>query len=110
MITIIGLIGLTIILTNGLITEAFRKWLYSKNDFLGEAAECSLCIGFWMGAVYSYCYRQEPIVQDILYGAMIAVLAYLIDFVLDNLRAKNELLWWESSQTKSTSGEEDDSK
>jgi len=95
MIKIIGLIGLTIIITNGRITESLRAWLYSKTEIIGAFLECSMCVGFWIGSLYSFLFvRQMNVCLDIvIFGGMISLLSYMVDLLLEHIKVKNELLW-----------------
>ena len=112
-IEIIGLVGLTIIFTNGRITEKLRALAVKKNEIIGEFLECSLCVGFWVGFLYSFFFRDgditisESLLCDFLYGGMISIISLLIDIKLEHLRLKNELLRWEKAQIETTGRSED---
>ena len=54
-------LGLTCILKYGNVLHAPRKFLCSKSSYLEELFSCSLCLGFWSGAVIaSFIYYVSP--------------------------------------------------
>ena len=97
MFEILGLIGITMIITNGLITESFRDLLFSKIEFLGRMMECGMCIGFWAGLFYKFAQR-ESFVNVILFAATISLLSHIVDIVM--ARIKYGMLRREETETE----------
>jgi len=93
-IEILGLIGLSNIIINGIITKKLRAWLYTKNEIVGSLLECAICVGFWTGFLYSLFFKSKMdiCVNDILFGGMISILAFIIDIIIENIEVKNGLL------------------
>lgn len=99
MYEILGLIGFTIVITNGYITEKLRYWVLEKNNFFGTLFSCSMCIGFWVGLLYSIFLREQPIKESLLFGFSISLMAHFTDTILNFLGVADELLWWKKKET-----------
>jgi len=101
----LGLVGFTLILTNGYITENFRFWLVNKNKVLGRFFSCSMCVGFWVGFIYFYCYLLSKTVETIfgciLFGSAISFMSCLSDSLINFLKVNDGMLWWRNSDENS---------
>ena len=99
----LGLIGFTLIITTGYITENFRFWLIEKNKVLGRFFSCSMCVGFWIGFFYSLFFTTVTINNHILFGCAISFLSYLSDSLINFLKVSDELLWWKNKNSNRNS-------
>lgn len=49
-------VGLTLILTHGVIFNIPRKWIASKSEVISHFVGCSQCVGFWSGLLIGLLY------------------------------------------------------
>lgn len=91
-LTIIGLIGITLVITTGKIFDELRRWLLSFHVWfnplrvLGEVMSCTMCAGWWVGAVWAVC-NGTSWGAAIVIGGILSVLSFTADEVLTILVA-----------------------
>ena len=77
------MIGATLIFTSGYIFDELRNLAARINKHFGIFVACSMCLGFWIGFGYCYCFRKElTLVEKILFGCCISVLSYVADVII----------------------------
>ncbi len=79
-LTIIGLIGITIIITAASIFEPARVKLENFSKTLGTLARCQMCAGFWAGFSYAF---VTQLIHPLLMGGAIAAMAWAIYAIID---------------------------
>jgi hypothetical protein len=79
----VSCIGLTFILKYGSILEWLRKFLSKQSLYLMELFSCSLCLGFWAGAVVGLISPYNPL----LFATYGAAVSWYADYVLDYIVA-----------------------
>jgi len=85
--TIIGLIGVTLVIAVGKIFEPSREWLkgfshpWNPLRVLGEGMSCTMCAGWWVGFWWGL-YAGHPLGMSIVDGGVVSVLSYLSDELL----------------------------
>lgn len=72
-LTITGLIGITVIITSSPILKKLREKIRSKSLTLYNFSICSLCIGFILGSVVKW---------SLIFGGVIGILSYIVDLML----------------------------
>jgi hypothetical protein len=76
---IIGLSGLTIIMSAGSIFDSTREFVSSKNKFLGELVSCPMCLGFWVGLFFGFLLMNHP---PVIVAGMVSVISWgIFNFV-----------------------------
>lgn len=89
--TLVGLIGITIIITGGKIFDGLRKWLlgfaiaWNPLRILGEIMSCTMCAGWWVGFVWALCAGHGW--ASIVMGGVVSVAAFTADEALTILAA-----------------------
>jgi hypothetical protein len=59
---ILGLVGLTIIISSGSIFDKPRGIIANRSKFLGELISCPMCLGFWVGLICAVLFGTNPII------------------------------------------------
>lgn len=72
---IIGLSGLTIIMSAGNIFESTRNFISNKNKFFGELVSCPMCLGFWVGLFFGFLILEYP---PIILAGMVSLISWMI--------------------------------
>jgi len=98
LVEIFGLVGIVIIITNAYIFESIRLWIIEKSDFFGIFISCSMCIGFWIGLGYSFINKDFNLIEKILFGGFISILAYLTDLILNLIEKIINGLWMSETE------------
>jgi hypothetical protein len=80
-LTLFGLVGLTIIISTGAIFEKTRDLISSKSKFFGELISCPMCLGFWVGLIFSFIYKQDPFVLSGLVSLFSWVFYNIVDLI-----------------------------
>ena len=76
---IIGLSGLTIIMSSGSIFDTTREFISKKSKFFGELVSCPMCLGFWVGLFFGFVWMKYP---PIILAGMVSVISWtLFNFV-----------------------------
>lgn len=78
---ILGLVGITLILTSSFILIPLRDRIVNLNKYFGILVNCSACTGFWTGLIYGL-YTKETIVNSILLGGSVSFIAYFSDSLI----------------------------
>lgn len=86
---VLGLTGITIILTSGAILDGFRSWVARRSAFLGKLIDCPMCSGFWVGLLYGL--WLEP-VSAILFAGLISLSSWAIYTIIDYFATKS--MWY----------------
>jgi len=86
LLTILGLTGITIIITSGAILDHFRAWVASRSAFLGKLIDCPMCSGFWVGLIYGLCTAPY---SAILFGGLISLSSWTIYTIVDYFSTKS---------------------
>ncbi len=85
---ILGCVGITLIIVTGKVSKPLRMYLvgfrYNLNPLkiLGNLLSCSMCSGFWIGFLWSWLLSQNLVLESILWGGLISLVSYTIDFFL----------------------------
>lgn len=85
--TLIGLVGVTLVIAVGKIFESTRTWLqgfthrWNPLRFIGEAMGCTMCAGWWVGFAWGL-YAGHGAVGSIITGGVISMAAYVGDELL----------------------------
>lgn len=85
--TVIGLIGVTLVIAVGKIFEPLRDWLkgfanrWNPLRWVGEGMSCTMCSGWWVGFWWGV-YQAQPWGVCVVMGGVVSVLAYLADEIL----------------------------
>lgn len=85
--TVVGLIGVTLVIAVGKIFDPIRDWLkgfshqWNPLRWLGEGMSCTMCSGWWVGFWWGV-YQVQPWGTCVVTGGAISVLAYVADEVL----------------------------
>lgn len=103
-LTILGLTGITIILTSGAILDGFRTWVANRSIFLGKLIDCPMCSGFWVGLLYGL--WTAPF-SAILFGGMISLSSWVIFTLVDYFATKSMWCAVQIQQTTQTEQTED---
>ena len=86
LLTILGLTGLTVILTSGAILDSFRAWVARHSAFLGKLIDCPMCSGFWVGLLYGL-WASPP--SAILFAGLISLSSWTIFTIVDYFATKS---------------------
>jgi hypothetical protein len=96
-LTIVGLIGITIVITTGKVFDGARKWLlgfevqYNPLRVLGEIMSCTMCAGWWVGCIWGWS-SGISIVGMVVAGGLIGILSFATDELLSILVASSTRL------------------
>lgn len=91
-IVIIGLIGVTLVISTGKIFDGLRKWLtgfavwFNPLRVLGEIISCTMCAGWWVGSAWAWL-NGSSLGAGVVVGGLVSVLAFTADEVLTILVA-----------------------
>lgn len=107
LIAIIGLVGLTNIITRSYVLQPLREMVPS--DALKYMVSCPMCMGFWVGVLYfcifmptdtsfSFCIT---LFETIMYGGLISVCSATMVLLLDYVAFKKTALIDEISHINS---------
>lgn len=107
---ILGLVGITIIITTGSIFEELRNKVSETSQILGKLINCPMCTGFWIGFFFGF---LSDIAPPIIVGGLISLLSWSIYSVVDYFITKGT--WYATriiseNEGGPTEGEEDESK
>ena len=86
LLELVGLVGVTLVVTHGTIFEGLRGWLNSFTHrfnflrWLGVLLSCPQCSGFWVGALWAIA-LQKPWVTVFIAGGLVSVGAVVANFV-----------------------------
>ena len=84
MLFLTSFVGITIILTSSSIFSKFRSLVSNFGDIFEEFIHCPMCVGFWVGFIFSIYYSIDPI----LFGPATSVVSWTLYSYIDNLQTK----------------------
>lgn len=97
---ILGLVGVTIIITIGTIFEDIREKISEKSSVLGKLINCPMCTGFWVGFFFGF---ASGIAPPIIMGGLISLLSWSAYSVIDYFITKGT--WYATQIVKETTTE-----
>lgn len=83
-VTILGLIGVTLVISVGKIFESTREWLKGFTHrlnplrFVGEVMGCTMCAGWWVGFAWGL-YAGQAAPAAVVSGGVVSLTAYVTD-------------------------------
>ena len=83
---VLGLVGITIIITSSSILNSLRIQIKKRSDTLGELIECPMCTGFWVGLFFG---AVSGIAPPIIMGGLISLLSWSTYTVVDYFATKS---------------------
>ncbi len=89
---IIGLVGVTIVISGGKIFDGLREWLlgfavrWNPLRLLGVMMSCTMCAGWWVGFVWGLT-TGHGYGASIIFGGLISVVSFATDEALTILAA-----------------------
>lgn len=100
---IIGLIGLTLVVSTGRIFQPLREWLlgFEKSTnvlrVLGELMSCSMCSGVWVGFLWGLFVERLGMAHSVILGGVISVASLAMNEML-GLLGLGRLAWTRRNQ------------
>lgn len=94
---LVGLVGVTLVISVGSIFDPLRDWLKGfevrSNPLrvLGELMSCPMCSGWWVGFAWGI-YSREPVFESIIIGGVVSVMAFMTDEVFALMSAGSRVL------------------
>jgi hypothetical protein len=99
---ILGLVGITIIITAGSIFEELRNNIAEKSVVLGKLINCPMCTGFWVGFFFGFMDGMAP---PMITGGLVSLLSWVAYSMVDYLNTKGT--WYATQIVKETEGTSD---
>lgn len=87
LLTVVGLIGVTLLLSVGKWLDGLREWLLGFSvranplRILGETLSCTISVGFFVGVAWSL-YQADSWAKVFVWGGLISLAAYATDEAL----------------------------
>lgn len=81
----LGLAGITIIITSSKIFENIRNRISEMSTTLGELVNCPMCTGFWTGFFFGI---MSDIAPPLVLGGLISLLSWSIYTFVDYISTK----------------------
>lgn len=88
---LIACVGLTSILIYGSIFNKPRTWLKGRHKIIQDFLSCSMCIGFWVGLIYSLV-LNDTIHHHITIALASSACCWLYDSVVGASQAREVFL------------------
>jgi integral membrane sensor domain MASE1 len=106
---ILGLVGITVIITAGSIFEEIRNKVSESSVVLGKLINCPMCTGFWIGFFFGFTVDMGP---AIIVGGLVSLLSWTIYSIVDYFVTKGT--WYATriiseTETGTIEGEENES-
>ena len=85
---VIGLIGITLVISAGKIFEPLRDWLlgfekeYNPLRVIGNLLNCSMCCGFWVGFLWGFFVSQFSWPVALILGGLISITSLATDEIM----------------------------
>ena len=99
---ILGLVGITIIITSSVFFESVRERVSNYSQVLGELINCPMCTGFWVGLFFGF---VSGIAPPVIIGGLVSLLSWSIYTVVDYFSTK--ATWHATQIVKETPVESD---
>ena len=97
----LGCTGITLIIVLSNLLEPVREFISSKFNFLNKLINCTMCTGFWVGAVCSIWFDINPV----LAGATSALLSWSVSSIVETF---NTVSLYLDSHLEDEDGEKDE--
>jgi hypothetical protein len=97
---ILGLVGITIIITAGAIFEDIREKISQNSNVLGKLINCPMCTGFWVGFFFGF---ASGIAPPIIVGGLVSLLSWSTYSLVDYFITKGT--WYATQIVKETTTE-----
>ena len=87
LLTVVGLIGVTLLVSVGKWLDGLREWLLGFSvranplRILGETLSCTISAGFFVGAAWGL-YQADPWAKVFVWGGLVSLAAYTADETL----------------------------
>ena len=107
---VVGLIGVTLVLSAGKIFEFLREWLlgfeYKLNPlrWAGELLSCSMCCGMWVGFLWGFFVEGWSWYVALIFGGCISIVSLVSDELV-GLISLYRLSWAKRGQGAMTAEE-----
>jgi hypothetical protein len=98
---ILGLVGITVIITAGSIFEDFRNKISESSIILGKLINCPMCTGFWVGFFFGFIANVAP---PIIMGGLVSLISWSVYSIVDYFVTKST--WYATQIIKETQTEE----
>jgi len=104
---VVGLIGVTLVVTAGKIFEGLRDWLngfrnwWSPLRITGSLLSCSMCSGIWVGFLWGWLAKGWPWYAALILGGCISIAALVTDETV-GLLSLYRLKWKKRNQGSMT--------
>jgi hypothetical protein len=98
---ILGLVGITIIITVGSIFEDIREKISERSTVLGKLINCPMCTGFWVGFFFGF---ASGIAPPIIVGGLVSLASWSVYSVVDYFITKGT--WYATQIIKETQTED----
>tara|TARA_B100001027_G_scaffold208751_1_gene174306 strand:+ start:177 stop:494 length:318 start_codon:yes stop_codon:yes gene_type:complete len=85
LIFLLGNTGITIIIVLSYLLEPVREFLFSKSKFLEKLLSCTMCTGFWVGAISSIWFGINPVFA----AGAVSLLSWVTSSIIDCFGAVN---------------------
>lgn len=82
---VVGLIGVTLVLSSGRIFESLREWLggfqnaWSPLRITGDLLRCSMCCGVWIGSLWAFFIEGWSWYTALVFGGCISIASLVTD-------------------------------
>jgi hypothetical protein len=97
----LGCTGITVTIVLSHLLEPVREFISSKSNFLNKLINCTMCTGFWVGAVCSIWFDINPV----LAGATSALLSWSVSSIVETF---NTVSLYLDSHLEDEDGEKDE--
>lgn len=107
---ILGLAGVTLVISTGRIFQPLRDWLLGFQKptnvlkVFGELMSCSMCSGVWVGFLWGWFVEGFPVAHSLVMGGVISVASMTTNELL-GLLALGRLAWARSHRGTMTAAE-----
>lgn len=90
---LVGLVGMTMIVTTGKVFDGLRKYLVGFKRrvnplrILGDMISCSMCTGFWVGFLWKLVMLDGKVVDAVVAGGVVSLTSYVADLAVGFIEA-----------------------
>jgi len=75
----LGCTGITVIVVLSHLLEPVREFISNKSNFLSKLISCTMCTGFWVGAICSIWFD----INTVFAGAVSALLSWSVSSIVE---------------------------